>query len=1068
MNSGVSWQVEGVRREAQETALEAARRCGLSIGEWLDAIIGRASSETAEPGRRRFRSGEHFAHAQEIAAASSRLEELGRELDRLSRLNATPPHPRPSSPEGDPRDLTDAISRLDRRLDRLMSSGRRPEELARAPAAPADDRSAPPSPGEPASPLDQALMEIAERQRTLYAEADPAADRPTRADLPPLAPTQSLSSLEEQLRELTRKIENLRLCGTNQALETLRDDLAEIGLMLKEAMPRKAIEALESEVRTLSERLQRGPETEGAQAAFARIEQGLADVRDTLRSLAPAENLLGIDASMKELAHRIDLMAPYARDARAIEPLAATIADLREMVAHSASNGALASLSEDVHALAVKVDQIASSAGSGADLLSTLEDRIASLSDTLKSPSAGGLAAAEDVDAAIRGLADRLERLEVAHPDQSVVGQLEERISALVDKLDRSSSRLDQLENIERGLSGLLAGFERRQQSEAPAAAARSVDTGALQQDMQATRDSLATVRGALGDLIDRLPMIEQAARSPIQEADPCGLEPAPETPPAKPTAPALSPSPAADLSPSVGVARPAAAAELPSQIPTWAQERRPIDPSLPPDHPLEPGAVRGRGSSPAERIAASEAAFGLAKPPLIPEAGDGKANFIAAARRAAQAAGGEARLRGEKPASTAESAVPAVAGKVLSRWGGRARSLLVAASVVVIVLGSLHVLATLFVADKAGNVSPPELIRSSPEEEGRSIVAPAPGNPRLAAPAPVLPLAPATDRQSLLAPMGGGGPLSMPFAVPPIKPAPPAPPQGATAATTGGDVTGSLARPASSAPAQPASSAPAQPASRPATVSQPTSARLAAIEKLPAAIGSALRAAAAKDDPGAEFEIGQRFADGRGVPQNPAEAADWFERAAKQGLAPAQFRLGGLYEKGFGVKKDLEVARRLYTAAADAGNAKAMHNLAVLYAEGVDAKPDYAAAARWFRKAADHGVTDSQYNLGILYARGIGVEASLSLAYKWFALAAREGDREAGSKRDDIASRLDPQALATAKLEVQGFSPLDQPEGAAEASVPSGGWDVVAPTPANPKPRAAAPKAELGNPPAR
>jgi hypothetical protein len=52
--------------------------------------------------------------------------------------------------------------------------------------------------------------------------------------------------------------------------------------------------------------------------------------------------------------------------------------------------------------------------------------------------------------------------------------------------------------------------------------------------------------------------------------------------------------------------------------------ERRPIDPNLPPDHPLEPStAARGRiGNSPADRIAASEAALGPAKPPVIPDPG--------------------------------------------------------------------------------------------------------------------------------------------------------------------------------------------------------------------------------------------------------------------------------------------------------------------------------------------------------------------------------------------------------------------------------------------------------------
>ena len=44
-------------------------------------------------------------------------------------------------------------------------------------------------------------------------------------------------------------------CGLDGAVATLRDDLAEIGLMLQDAVPRKSVEALESEVRKLADRI---------------------------------------------------------------------------------------------------------------------------------------------------------------------------------------------------------------------------------------------------------------------------------------------------------------------------------------------------------------------------------------------------------------------------------------------------------------------------------------------------------------------------------------------------------------------------------------------------------------------------------------------------------------------------------------------------------------------------------------------------------------------------------------------------------------------------------------------
>jgi localization factor PodJL len=208
--------------------------------------------------------------------------------------------------------------------------------------------------------------------------------------------------------------------------------------------------------------------------------------------------------------------------------------------------------------------------------------------------------------------------------------------------------------------------------------------------------------------------------------------------------------------------------------------------------------------------------------------------------------------------------------------------------------------------------------------------------------------------------------------------------------------------------------------------------------EKLPAA----LRNAAAKGQAAAEFEVGTRQIEGRGVPQNTEAGLRWLERAAEAGLAPAHFRIAGLYEKGIGVKKNLSIARRHYIAAADKGNAKAMHNLAVLFAEGIDGKPDYKTAAEWFRRAAEFGVADSQYNLAILHARGIGVEQNILEAYKWLALAAMQGDNDAAKKRDEIASKIDAASLAAARAAVKSFTAQQQPDDAVNVAAPPGGWD--------------------------
>ncbi|CAN7194058.1 peptidoglycan-binding protein [Rhizobium sp. LjRoot30] len=181
---------------------------------------------------------------------------------------------------------------------------------------------------------------------------------------------------------------------------------------------------------------------------------------------------------------------------------------------------------------------------------------------------------------------------------------------------------------------------------------------------------------------------------------------------------------------------------------------------------------------------------------------------------------------------------------------------------------------------------------------------------------------------------------------------------------------------------------------------------------------------AAVNGDPAALFEIGARYTEGRGVAVDLAEAAKWYQRAADKGFAPAQYRIANLYEKGTGVERDLAKAKSYYQQAADKGNASAMHNLAVLLATGVEGKPDFDAAVSWFVKAADLGVADSQFNLAILYARGNGVKQDLEQSYKWFAIAAKDGDKDAAQKRDEVANAMRPEQLENARAQVDLWKP--------------------------------------------
>ncbi len=1042
--------------------------------------------------------------SRDVADIHQRLDSITRQIEQISR-----PAPRSEAPRAEPtvaRQLNDAISRLDARLAQIsnpaparqaqLQEKQRQADLVEHAAAQVYRPSPPLSPAS----MDFAIAEIAARQNELDGPPSRQAASPPMPprNAAPMAPAAQpvmqaapagpdFSSLERHLLKITSQIEALqRPDDIEQSIATFRNELAEIRHAITEAMPRRAIESIENEIRSLSRRIDDTRQNGTDGQVLAGIERALGEIREALRSLTPAEQLTGYDEAIRNLGAKLDLILRSNDDPSTMQQLEGAIAALRGIVSNVASNDALLRLSEDVHVLSAKVDQLSRMDGNS-DAFSVLEQRIAALTSTLESrqqPIASDHS--QYLESALRSLSERLDRIPVGNDNASAFAHLEQRVSYLLERVEASSDRSPapavDLGRVEEGLHDILRSLE-RQHANLVALAESNRNAGAQPMDPgivdlvkrelsdirfsqsetdRRTQDSLETVHNTLGHVVDRLSMIEgdlHTART-APPATPSAIETNVEAPratmpsqafappplmqpPAPPPKPEL-PNPAALQG---GFEEPFAAAPrefhaaqpgapmvppLPpraiSEIlePLAAAPRAAIAPELPPDHPLEPGTrPTGRLSSPSERIAASESALSeIAPGPKEPVS---SSSFIAAARRAAQAAAAAPAANEKTGRPTAKAAPKDKAGekikaadKTPSNMSSKIRALLVGASVVVIVLGTFKTAMTLLDTGSVLDLPPmeraaePSAPTQPPASDSSAKPAmPAPASPLMMSPTPV-------EKQSNNSP----APNTLDSA--PVA----APPQAASPATPG-DITGTV------------------------RTSPPLGGKLGTIaippgERLPDGLGGpALRAAAMKGDPSAAYEIGLRYAEGKGVAANLDEAAKWYERAAQAGVVPAIFRLGTFYEKGLSVKRDVEIARRYYLQAADRGNAKAMHNLAVLDADGGGKGADYKSASQWFRKAADRGVADSQFNLGILYARGIGVEQNLAESFKWFTLAAAQGDADAGRKRDDIAKRLDAQSLAAAKLAIQTFTVEPQPEDAVNVSSPAGGWDQ-APAPAN------------------
>ncbi|MEZ5764966.1 MAG: hypothetical protein R3D69_12410 [Xanthobacteraceae bacterium] len=1044
------------------------RPAGMPLGQWLSSRVAPApqAAPAMPPQGAPMPQANASAQATEsISEIHRRLDGITRQIDLISQRRSPAPAAAAPGPSGLANQLNDAISRLDMRLSNLRQAAPPPQTQTAwtPPGHDAVERAASQvyqtpayQPSPPLSPIDAAIAEISARRSSLSGSgAATATPNPfiPQAATPPLAPMAAapvappqppvdLSGIERQLNHLTSQIEALRRPDhLDEAIATFREELAEIRRSLTEALPRKAIDSLEVEIRALGQKIERSRETVDDQEALGSIERALKDIYGAVRALTPAEQLSGYDTAIQNLSSKIDLLVRANPDSSIVQQLQDAIGALRGIAANVASNDAVGQLSEHIRALGEKVDHLAQSGGN--DMLAALEQRIALLTAAMEGRPVPAAADTSHLERAITALSDRIDRLSVASDNSGAVAHVEQRIAYLLERLEGSQAfSQGNFGRIEEALADVLRQLEyQRSALAAPPPPVPAFDPAGLTETIRReltdvrqaqssterlTQDTLEAVHSTLGHVVDRLASIEgDLRRIPAQP------EPQPSQPP---MALAMARSAYPDISaplqpPPVEPPPPSFRHDDAPLASKWTQgsPRAPINPNLPPDFPIEPGA-RASGESSDERPAYV---------PPSPDEGSSQSNFIAAARRAAQAASAATVEKPGRAASLTEAARNAAAratAKVAAagQTGDKPshiRSLLVGVSVVVIVLGAFRVTMSLL-QDPAP--------AAAPIEKSNSVLPPTPQpEPKAQGAANPLLIAPnALQQQSFVAPT-------------PPQPAPAARPMDLAAADTTGSLT-APARPVELA-AAPTHAAPthAAPSAFTPTGSIP--------DKIPEKLaGPTLRAAAARGEPAAIYEVAVRYAEGRGVPVNYEEAVKWYERAADKGVVMAMFRLGTMVEKGLGTAKDPDAARRHYVKAAERGNAKAMHNLAVLDADGGGLTPNYKSASVWFKKAAERGVADSQYNLGILYARGIGVEQNLAESFKWFSLAAAQGDADAARKRDDVTKRLDQPSLAAARQAIQNFVPEKQPDEAINVAAPAGGWDPAPSTAKRPAAKSA------------
>ena len=85
----------------------------------------------------------------------------------------------------------------------------------------------------------------------------------------------------------------------------------------------------------------------------------------------------------------------------------------------------------------------------------------------------------------------------------------------------------------------------------------------------------------------------------------------------------------------------------------------------------------------------------------------------------------------------------------------------------------------------------------------------------------------------------------------------------------------------------------------------------------------------AAQGDIAAQNDLGHKYYFGQDVPQDYAEAAQWYKKAAKQGDYVAQCQIGEMYRDGEGVTQDYSEALYWLRKSAEQGYDEACWSLA-------------------------------------------------------------------------------------------------------------------------------------------
>ncbi|WP_306140743.1 peptidoglycan-binding protein [Roseibium sp. MMSF_3412] len=871
-----------------------------------------------------------------------------------------------------------------------------------------------------------------------------------------LPQSEHMMVLEDRVANIAERVEELLQREPQVEMEPLRAELREVRGYVEQIDIKGLVEGIDDRMKFVSGRLddlevlareQRGldarlsameermPQPETIARLQGRLEDIAGMMADDKSAGADYEHLSQVDQRLDEIVERLERMEQSA-------PLP------------SADSGAFQALETRLEKIAGKIDKIEKKAskpapaldpealramaGPDTEFLSQLQERLTDLSARLDEPkdtvtssdldklreeigsmreSVSVPSSTETLEARIADLAQLVSKSADATDDDRFE-LLGEKVAALAAQIETSSSEapgLDQvapvLERIERGLEqtrsdvtdiARKAAFDAVANAPQPQAAQYDEAISALQGDLKRlidaaeggekrTRHTFESVKSVLGSLTERLDNLERSeGEVPV--------------------------------------------AAVPSDTPVMPGVTRAAPPVMSEEHAFPFTQAARITNEPAE----SDGGDASNAPQPEDKARDRKADFIAAARRAAQAASAEAaKLEKSKSAGAGVGAADEGRGKARVGWlrnvlkrdntakmdadapetsdelelstddfaseqfdadqapvlpgdrpapeirergGSRRKAILLAAVAVVLALGTLTAY---------------RFVSGSPEEEN---IASAEQETTVVAETETLAAAneepAATDTAVASGPAEGAQP-------------PPAQAERASAGAGAGSPAAEAAGSPVVAEASPAQTAEPVRQSEPLVAAGSIPAAPATVQDVPEAEAAFAPPAGVTSsfgdnpvaDPGTPAPAAEtQFTDTSSLLANlPPEGVGpmALRSAAASGNPAAEFLVGVKYTEGEGVPADLEKAAVWYQKAANKGLPPAQYRLASLYEKGRGVEKDTAKARAWYSQAAQAGNAKAMHNLAVLYAEGGGEEPDYAKAAMWFESAANYGVKD-------------------------------------------------------------------------